>query len=287
MSLVTFSEAYSLSTGIEVEGFVKSMEKGQEIWIDYLQDYRRVCNAKLTDGKGNIINIAFWGDDISKVRNNLKIHITDAKWDDLKKVLYKTKFGKIIVCGFNPNNIYDDILNLKNRNKIKSFNDYFKHIETIPGSIYLSKDKKEYLVICKALAQIEKFASKFRNSTVSSAIKYLYNKITLSAEQIHSILKIFDICIPCERILRNTIPSKLTESKAYITRNPFKITTKNTIPETIHLQTIIDLYDAPTSSKLPSEISIVDSSEDEDFTPVMIENIKHCRNYDVSGDSKC
>ena len=62
MSLVTFSEAYSLSTGIEVEGFVKSMEKGQEIWIDYLQDYRRVCNAKLTDGKGNIINIAFWGD---------------------------------------------------------------------------------------------------------------------------------------------------------------------------------------------------------------------------------
>ena len=38
MSLITLPEAHSFSTGIEVEGFVKCMEKGSEIWIDYLQE---------------------------------------------------------------------------------------------------------------------------------------------------------------------------------------------------------------------------------------------------------
>ncbi len=51
MSLITFSEAHCLERDIEVEGIVKSMETGCEVWIDYLQDYRRVCNAKLADGE--------------------------------------------------------------------------------------------------------------------------------------------------------------------------------------------------------------------------------------------
>ena len=99
MSLITFTEAYSLECGIEVEGFVKSMSKPVWAFIKNLDDYKIVCNAKLTDGHGNIINIVFWGNDVSKVRNNLKIRITDAKWDTNKKVLHKTRLGKIIVLG--------------------------------------------------------------------------------------------------------------------------------------------------------------------------------------------
>ena len=125
MSLITLPEARCLSDGIEVEGFVKSMEKGAEIWIDYLQEYKRVCNAKLTDGNGNMINIAFWGSDILKVRNNLKIRITDAKWDDSKKVLYKTKIGEIVALNFNPNLIFNDMEQFKRYHAdVKSIKQY-------------------------------------------------------------------------------------------------------------------------------------------------------------------
>ena len=288
MSLNTFSEACYLERDIEVEGIVKSMERAGEVWIDYLQDYRRVCNAKLTDGKGNIINIVFWGDDISKVRNNLKIQITDAKWDDTKKVLYKTKIGSIIVLGFNPNSIEEDIINIKKRKKIISFKEYQKHVENSPDSMYLGTDKKEYLVITNAFTQIERFASKFRNSSVSCAIKYLHNKVTLSAEQICTILKIFNISVSCDRILRNSIPSKLKESKITHTKNPYKITVKKRDPDSINLETIVEVdINGPTNTELPNEISISEESPDSKFTPIMIENIKHCGNYGVYGNTEC
>ena len=286
MSIVTFSEACNLGSEIEIEGIVKSMSKPIWMWFDDIEDYRRICNAKLTDGKGNMINIAFWGDDISKVRNNLKIQITDAKWDNIKKILYKTKFGKIIILGFNPNLIQDDILNLKKRNKIISFKEYKKHVENSPGPTYLGTDRKKYLVITRAFAQIEKLASKFRNSGVSSAIKYLHNNITLSAEQICTILKIFNISVPCDRILKNSIPSKLKENKMICTQNSYKITVKKNDSDSIHLETTTEDIQGPISTELPNEISVSEASPDDKFTPIMIENIKYCGNY-VDGDSKC
>lgn len=79
MSLITFSEDYCLECGIEVEGFVKSISKPVWAFINDLGDYQIVCNAKLTDGQGNMIDIVFWGNDVSKIRDNLKIRITDAK----------------------------------------------------------------------------------------------------------------------------------------------------------------------------------------------------------------
>ena len=283
MSLVSLTEAHGLTTGIEVEGIVKSMEKGREIWIDYLEDYRRVCNAKLTDGKGNMINIAFWGDDISKIRNNLKIHITDAKWNECKKILYKSKTGVIIVSGFNPNLIKEDIINIKKRKKIISFKEYQKHVENSPGSTYLGTDRKEYLVITKAFTQIEKLASKFRNSGVSCAIKYLHNKITLSAEQICTILKIFNISVPCDRILRNSIPSKIKENKITHTKNLYKITVKESDSDSIHLETIVEEdIQGPISTELPDEISIIEKSPDGNS-----HRFRHCRNYGVYEDSEC
>ncbi len=288
MSLVSLTEAHGFTTGIEVKGIVKSMEKGVDVWIDYLEDYKRVCNAKLTDGKGNMINIVFWEDDISKVRNNLEIYITDAKWDDAKKILYKTKIGKIIVLGFNPNLIKDDIINIKKRKKIISFKEYQKHVENSPDSTYLGMDRKEYLVITKAFAQIEKLASKFRNSGVSCAIKYLHNRITLSAEQICTILKIFNISVPCDRILRNSIPSKIKENKITRTKNSYKINVKESNSVSIHLETIVEEdINRPTSTELPNEISVSEVSSDSKFTPIMIENIKHCGNYGVYEDSEC
>ncbi len=235
MSLISLSEAYSLSTGIEVEGIVKSMEKAGHMWIDYLQDYRLVCNAKLIDGKGNMINIVFWENDVLRVRNNLKIHITDAKWNDTKKVLYKTKLGSIIVLDFNPNLIKEDIINIKKRKKIISFKEYQKHVENSSGFTYLGTDRKKYLSIAKAFAQIEKLASKFRNSGVSSAIKYLHNEITLSAEQICTILKIFNISVSCDRILRNSIPSKIKENKIIHTAYSYKTTIKRNNSDSIRI----------------------------------------------------
>lgn len=283
MSLISFSKAYSLTQGIDVEGFVRSIEQGIESQKNYLQKPIHVCNAKLFDDNENMINICFWGDDINKVRNNLKIRITDAKWDETKKILHKTRFGKIIVYGFNPNLIKDDIINIKKRKKIISFKEYQKYIENSPGSTYLGTDKKEYLVITKAFAQIEKLASKFRNSGVSSAIKYLHNTITLSAEQIHTILKIFNISVPCDRILRNSIPSKIKVNKIIHTQRISEIITKNNISNSIHFETIVEEDTiGPTSIELPGEISVSEASPDDEFTPIMIEDIKHCGNYDTS-----
>ena len=112
----------------------------------------------------------------------------------------------------------------------------------------------------------------------------MYNRVTLSAEQIHTILKIFNISVPCDRILRNTISSKLTENKRMNVQNSFKITTKNIDSDSIHLETIIEEDNGPISTELPSEISISDNSSGGKFTPIMIENIKLCGTYDVSGD---
>jgi|APSaa5957512493_1039668.scaffolds.fasta_scaffold11754_2 hypothetical protein len=253
MSLISFSEAHSRTQGIDVEGFVKSMEQGLEVQKNYLQVPRRVCNAKLISEDGKMIDVAFWGDDINKVRNNLKIRITDAKWDETKKVLYKTEFGEIIVYGFNPNSIYDDVLNLKKRNKIKSFRDYYSYIKNDFSSHYLGMDKKQYLKITEAFWTIEKLENKKRNKIESSAIRYLFDKINLSYEQIHEILSIFGILISCQRIL-SMINYKKQIKHSVVSDYSFTIIENSSDDEVIHLETF--------SSVLPSEISVDEQHDD-------------------------
>ncbi len=196
MSLITLPEARCLSDGIEVEGFVKSMEKGAEIWIDYLQEYKRVCNAKLTDGKGNMINIAFWGDDILKVRNNLKIRITDAKWNDTKKVLYKTKIGKILTLGFNPNLIFNDMEKFKKyHNDVHSIKQYYDYVKSSNTDTYLGSDKSEYLKIIDDFITLECYKKRIsrRNTAISTAIFHLHKIVELTPVSIRKTLGLFGI----------------------------------------------------------------------------------------------
>lgn len=196
MSLITLPEAHYLSTGIEVEGIVKCMEKGSEVWIDYLQEYRRVCNAKLTDGKGNMINIAFWGDDILKVRNNLKIRITDAKWNDTKKVLYKTKIGKILTLGFNPNLIFNDMEKFKKyHNDVHSIKQYYDYVKSSNTDTYLGSDKSEYLKIIDDFITLECYKKRIsrRNTAISTAIFHLHKIVELTPVSIRKTLGLFGI----------------------------------------------------------------------------------------------
>ena len=195
MSLVTFSEAHCLERGIEVEGFVKSMSKS--VWVELSRsDYRLVCNAKLLDGQGNIIDIAFWGDDILKVRNNLKIRITDAKWNDAKKVLYKTKIGKIITLDFNPNLIFDDLEKFKrHHNNIDSIKQYYDYVKSSKSDVYLNTNKLDYLKIIDEFVTLECYKKRIsrRNTAVSSAIFHLHKIVSLTPVSIRKTLGLFGI----------------------------------------------------------------------------------------------
>jgi hypothetical protein len=234
MSLITLPEAHYLSTGIEVEGIVKSMEKGKEIWIDYLQEYRRVCNAKLTDGNGNMINIAFWGDDILKVRNNLKIRITDAKWNDTKKVLYKTKIGKIIPLGFNPNLIFDDMEKFKKyHNDVQSIKQYYDHVKSLNSDTHLGSDKSDYLKIIDEFVTLECYKKRIsrRNTAISSAIFHLHKIVELTPVSIRKTLGLFGITmgiVDISKIATEWDEKRFTINSSKIHHyNSDKVNTKN------------------------------------------------------------
>ena len=296
MSLLTLNEAKKSKVGFDIEGIVKCMNVAKYI-NKRNGNVELVCNAQLFDGVGNFISISLWNNDIKKVRNNLKIKIINAytKIFQGKPVIYVSENGTIDVLGFNPNLIKEDIINIKKRKKIISFKEYQRHVENSSGPIYLGKDKNEYLVITKAFTRIEKLASRFRNRAVSSAIAYLYNKVTLSAEQICTILKIFNISISCDRILRNSISSKLKQNT--YDENSYKITVKKTDSNSIHLETTFEEnIEGPTNTALPSEIWVDEVpqcttnisgsiSSDSKFTPIMIEDMKYVGNLEVHGEN--
>ena len=247
MSLITLPEAHYLSTGIEVEGIVKSMERGNEIWIDYLQEYRRVCNAKLTDGKGNMINIAFWGDDIPKVRNNLKIRITDAKWNDVKNVLYKTKIGEIITLDFNPNLIFDDMKKFKRyHTNIYSIKQYYDYVKSSKSDVYLGLNRLDYLEIIDKFVTLECYKKSMsrRNTAISSAIFHLHQIVTLTPVSIRKTLGLFGINMEVVNILN--ISTEWDEKRFTINShrihhsNPHKINVK-TDSEVQHIEYSVDV----------------------------------------------
>jgi|APSaa5957512535_1039671.scaffolds.fasta_scaffold18409_3 hypothetical protein len=262
MSLITLPEAHHLSTGIEVEGIVKSMEKGNEVWIDYLQNYRRVCNAKLTDGNGNMINIAFWGNDIPKVRNNLKIRITDAKWDTNKKILYKTRIGKIIVSGFNPNLIFHDMEKFKKyHNDVYSIKQYYDYVKSSKSNIYLGSKKLDYLKIIDDFIVLE-FAKKRltrRNNAVSSALFHLHKIVTLTPVRIRQTLGLFGINIEIDNILRI---SSEWETKRF-SSNTLKISHKIThnTRDSIGLEITHSNY---SIGEIPEGMTVEDELRDDD-----------------------
>ena len=142
------------------------------------------------------------------------------------------------------------------------------------------------MLITKAFTQIEKLASKYRNSTVSCAIKYLHNKVTLSAEQICTILKIFNISIPCDRILRNSITLKQIEINHI--ENSYKKSIKKSNSDHVYPGTTIEKNTQnQTYSELPNEIYVNEPASDRNFLPIMIEDIKFCGISTIYENTTC
>ena len=224
MSLVTISEAKHLKNEIELEGYVKSLSKKKWFGRKNISDYSLGCTGYLCNNEGDEILIAFKDSDAKIITNNLKIKIIGWK-KSIHGILIGGKYGLIQIIGFNPNMIKEDILNVKKRKKIISFKEYQKYVENRCGPIYLGNERKKYLMITGAFTQIEKFASKYHNSKVSSAIRYLckneYGCPNLSAEQIQTILKIFNISIPWDRILRNSNREKIKKIKTITSKPSF------------------------------------------------------------------
>jgi hypothetical protein len=151
-----------------------------------------------------MINIAFWGQDILKVRNNLKIRITDAKWNDAKKVLYKTKIGEIIALNFNPNLIFDDMEKFKRyHTDINSIKQYYDYVKSSKSDIYLTTNKLDYLKIIDEFVTLECYKKRMtrRNSAISSAIFNLHQKVTLTPAKIRQTLALFGISLEIGTIL--------------------------------------------------------------------------------------
>ena len=156
MSLITMDEAKKSTIGFDIEGTVKGITKSQYV-TKRNGNVELVCNALLSDGLGNFINVSFWNDDIKKVRNNLKIKITNSytKTFQGKPVIYLSENGTIDVLGFNPNFIKEDIINIKKRKKIISFKEYQKHVESSAGPTYLGKIENNIYKLPKHLFKLK------------------------------------------------------------------------------------------------------------------------------------
>jgi hypothetical protein len=254
MSLVTIPTARNLRRNIEVEGFVKGLEPTQYVNL-HNGRMAAVSNGFLMDGNGNSIRVSFWNDDIKKVRNNLKIRITDAV---TKKYLgeislHKGRHGSIDILDFNPDKIFDDIQRFQQLYKDnKSFSTYYDFVKCSKSDIYLGIRKFDYLSIIDAFITIElarKNQTK-QNRAEVQAIHYLHQKITLSPVRIRQILWLFQINIDISRILR--ISDKWNEG--YHEPNYVKFTRKHNefVSENSDKKPIFGYSD----TDLPEEISI-------------------------------
>lgn len=255
MSLVTIKEARHYRYGFDVEGIVKGMGASQLV-NKRNGDVAYVSNGLLYDGLGHFIKIAFWNDDIKKIRNNLKIRIRNAYTKPYQgdTILYKSKNGSIDILEFNPDDIFDDIEKFQRYHKdIKSFEQYYNFVENSNSDIYLGAKKSSYLLIIKAFITIQNARKQNtkRNRGVSSAISYLHQTVTLSPVRIQQILGLFGIYFSYPRILQisnnwNKSCLKIHDQKIShkITR---KIDTKNN-DEIYHFEFTVD--------ELPEEITI-------------------------------
>jgi len=259
MSLVTVAEAKNLRHGFDVEGIVKSMSCPKFVNLKN-GDVARVSNAYLSDGNGHQIKIEFWNDDIKKVRNNLKIKITNAYTKTFRgdTILYKSRSGLIEILNFNPNEIFNDIERFQKYNRdIKSFYDYYNFVKNTNSDLYLGTKKSNYLLIIKAFIVIENARKRKAKQCKheSSAICYLHQTITLSAAGIQEILELFNIHLNYERILK--ISNRWTKDKS---ENQPQITHK--VTKKIDERDGDEIYNFEiTTDEIPDEISIDENPE--------------------------
>jgi len=256
MSLIAIQDAHNLRYKFDIEGTVKCLSKRRFV---NLKDgsVASVANALLSDDSGHRIKVSFWNDDIKKIKNNLKIRIKNVYTKIFRgdTILYKSKNGSIDILDFNPNQIYSDILCLKKSNKIKSFTDYYNYITKTSSDLYLGIRKLKYLLIVKAFYTIQEARkSNFkRNKNESSAILYLYNKISLPPEQIQQILNLFGTSISWVRILQIVNHSKEAKSQTNIQKIDWKVLKNNENDDTIKLEVFCE--------ELPNEIAIDEFTE--------------------------
>jgi len=259
MSLVTVAEAKNLRYEFDVEGIVNSMSCPKFVNLKN-GDVARVSNAYLSDGNGHKIKIEFWNDDIKKVRNNLKIKITNAYTKTFRgdTILYKSRSGLIEILDFNPNEIFNDIERFQKYNRdIKSFYDYYNFVKNTNLDFYLGTKKSHYLQIIKAFIVIENARKRKAKQCKheSSAICYLHQTITLSAAGIQEILELFNIHLNYERILK--ISNRWTKDKS---ENQPQITHK--VTKKIDEEDGDEIYSFEiTTDEIPDEISIDENPE--------------------------
>jgi len=272
MSLVTIPEAKKLEQDIEVEGIVKSMSRKDWHPLKNSFEYSLGCMATLCDGKGNQIPIAFRDADARKVRNNLKIKIIGWK-KSIYNILIRGTTGKIELLGFSPTCIKNDIQNLKNRNKITSFRDYYNLIKNDCSRYYNGIDKKHYEKIARAFSVIETLKKSQRRSYFQSTIRFLHNEISLSSNEIAQISKIFDI-----HISARIIQSSLVPTSTKITRNTpkieYKIYQTNPKSNTLRIET--------NSDELPFGMCIIDDKNSENLSSFSLLDVnKIPKGYDA------
>lgn len=206
MSLVTIPDARNLRCKIEVEGYVKGLEPTQLVNLKN-GEIASVANAFLTDGYGNFIRISFWNEDIKKVRNNLKIRITDAVTKNYRGEisLYRGRYGTIDVLEFNPDKILNDMEQFQKQcGDNKTLSQYYTHVQNSKSSIYMGIRKSDYLKIIDLFITIEhaRKSQTKQNRAEIEAIHHLHQKVTLSPVMIRQILHLFQINIDISRILR-------------------------------------------------------------------------------------
>lgn len=263
MSIVTLDEAKNLRYGFDIEGIVKCMTESRYV-NKKNGDVALVANAKLSDGFGCMIDISFWNDDIKKVRNNLKIRITNAytKIFQGTPVIYKSRNGSINVLDFNPDRIFDDMEKFQRYHKdITSVDQYYDYVKSSKSDIYLGAKKSDYLEIIDAFLTIQ-YARKQQtrsNRAELAAIHYLHQIVTLSPVRIRQTLGLFGININIERILR--LSDKWDEQRFMLDfpRISHKITNEfdeKDGDEIIHAEFSID--------ELPEEITVEEESREID-----------------------
>ena len=262
MSVITIDKAKNFRYGFDIEGIIKCMTESRYV-NKKNGDVALVANAKLYDGFGCMIDISLWNDDIKKVRNDIKIRITNAytKIFQGTPVIYKSRNGLIDVLDFNPDRIFDDMEKFQRYHKdITSIDQYYNYVNSSKSDIYLGAKKSDYLEIIDAFLTIQ-YARKQKtksNNAELAAIHYLHQIVTLSPVRIRQTLGLFGINVNIERILR--LSDKWDEKRFMLdfARISHKIINKidDKDDEIIHAEFSID--------ELPEEITIEEESRDGD-----------------------
>ncbi|MBP2625078.1 MAG: DNA-binding protein [Nitrosopumilaceae archaeon] len=96
--MVSAEDAKNMRNGIDIEGTIE--RKGEPRTVNKkMGGTIDVCDAYLIDEAGGEIKLTLWGDDITKVKDGIKIKITNGYTNTFKGEvsLTKGKYGKLDV----------------------------------------------------------------------------------------------------------------------------------------------------------------------------------------------